>query len=160
MNYKQLLQNKLQNAIWELEDVVSYVEDDLRPYLETEIYPSLNNHQSDALNEALNQIVKWQYEAEWGGKVFGESITKKTLTSDQRRWISVKDRLPDSDGNYLCYYGYDKTGHCHAYKMHMGCLDYFANDKEPHWQHSGVGLFVTHWRELPEPPESNVEEQV
>ena len=62
-------------------------------------------------------------------------------------WISVKERLPESDGKYLIYYygGYDiakfKNG-----KFYVLELDLF-NSLE--WRHEEA---VTHWVPLPEPP--------
>jgi hypothetical protein len=57
-------------------------------------------------------------------------------------WISVKDRLPEKHGWYL-------TAHKKTYPTDSGmkicffCYGYFTTDKE-----------VTHWRPLPEYPES------
>lgn len=67
-------------------------------------------------------------------------------------WIDVKDRLPDKGGNYLCRYGFQRDGCLGDYRT-TGCLYYYAYDHRPHWQHESVGLFVTHWMPLPEPPE-------
>lgn len=67
-------------------------------------------------------------------------------------WIDVKDRLPDKGGNYLCRYGFQRDGCLGDYRT-TGCLDYYAYDHRPHWQHESVGLFVTHWMPLPDPPE-------
>lgn len=70
---------------------------------------------------------------------------------DRSRWVSVQERLPMIDGKYICFYGFERdTGR--SGMMFTGCLDYYATDKEPHWQHASTGLFVTHWMPLPEPP--------
>lgn len=63
-------------------------------------------------------------------------------------WISVEDRLPEKDGRYLCRYGFGSIDY-----LITGCLSYIATDQEPHWQHASMGLIVTHWMPLPEPPE-------
>lgn len=65
-----------------------------------------------------------------------------------QKWIPVSERLPDSQGTYLCRYGFGQF----ADYMITGCIDWIAFDKHPHWQHASTGLFVTHWMPLPEPP--------
>lgn len=67
-------------------------------------------------------------------------------------WISVKDRLPEQDGKVLCWYGFKQDGE-ELGRMYRGCLDYYAHDDTPHFQHGLTGLYVTHWMPLPEPPE-------
>lgn len=63
-------------------------------------------------------------------------------------WVHVDDALPEHDGKYLCYYHFRDEG-----MNFTGCLDYYATDGEPHWQHAKVGLSVSHWMPLPQPPE-------
>lgn len=54
-------------------------------------------------------------------------------------WISVKDRLPDTDGEVL------------VYDFCIGCFVLSCRKKE--WaQLSVLHPRITHWRELPEPP--------
>lgn len=65
-------------------------------------------------------------------------------------WIPVSERFPDSQGTYLCRYGFGQF----ADYMTTGCIDWIAFDKHPHWQHASTGLFVTHWMPLPEPPKT------
>lgn len=72
-------------------------------------------------------------------------------------WISVKERLPERDGKFLCWYGFEHDG-VRSNMMFMGCLDYFAHDAEPHFQHASAGLYVTHWFHLPEPPKEDANE--
>lgn len=63
-------------------------------------------------------------------------------------WISVKDRLPEDEKEVLaCYYIKPFLN-----KLFVGVLTYFAFDTEQHWQHESIGLTVTHWMDLPEPP--------
>ena len=70
-------------------------------------------------------------------------------------WISVEDRLPERDEKVLCYYGFEKNGEKHNMRF-IGCLDYYAYDENPHFQHASTGLFVTHWMPLPKPPKERV----
>ena len=74
----------------------------------------------------------------------------------ESNWISVKDRLPERDGTYLCRYSFEHDGQ-RSGMMFTGCVDYYATDPEPHWQNAGIGLYVTHWMPLPEPPEEDTE---
>lgn len=67
-------------------------------------------------------------------------------------WISVKERLPSDERSVLAYYGFGRDGVPDSDMMFMGTLSYFCFDPEPHWQHAGHGVAVTHWMPLPEPP--------
>lgn len=62
---------------------------------------------------------------------------------EQTTWISVKDRLPEIDGFYLCWFTFEDG--VHGYDI------FYYN--------CGVSLpsSLTHWRPLPEPPESEEE---
>lgn len=54
-------------------------------------------------------------------------------------WVSVNDRLPDKEGDYLCYYAHNGNitiRHC------------YEGDPEGF---TASGLF-THWQPLPSPP--------
>jgi hypothetical protein len=82
-------------------------------------------------------------------------------------WISVKNRLPEDDGVYLCYcdaygYGYRRTANFTLHAEHIFDLHYNGHEG-PAWYDydSEVGDFtmgnITHWMPLPEPPkEENV----
>ena len=67
-----------------------------------------------------------------------------------QEWISVKDRLPEEDGHYLCNYHFGE----YPKMTFTQVLDYYATDIVPHFQHTlGDGsMKVTHWMPLPEPP--------
>jgi hypothetical protein len=65
------------------------------------------------------------------------------------KWISVKDRFPGKMGQYVCRYVFGENTDYPFYQV----LWYFANLEKPHFQHEGsMGLTVTHWMPLPQPP--------
>lgn len=67
-----------------------------------------------------------------------------------QKWISTKDRLPEDDGPVIAIYHFkDNT------VRYISTLSYFCFDPQPHWQHESVGLVVTHWMPLPEPPKED-----
>ena len=64
-----------------------------------------------------------------------------TLAPDNNvgdKWISVKERLPDADGDYLVWNDYHKAIVGHYWSMGR----YFISK----------AVTVTHWMPLPEPP--------
>lgn len=67
-------------------------------------------------------------------------------------WIDAAVELPVMDGKYICRYGFEKEGRLHDMRF-TSVLDYYATDQDPHFQHESVGVRVTHWMEMPEPPE-------
>lgn len=74
-------------------------------------------------------------------------------------WISVNDRLPETNGNYIvtacdegCPYGEGIW-----YGTVVVCAEYYKGDwvwYEGSQEYSLEGI-VTHWMPLPEPPENN-----
>jgi len=80
------------------------------------------------------------------------------------KWISVKDKLPDKEGLYLCFDGDDN----YYLGDYMLCGEYYQMDDEGNnrkilennifmtGDDSGdYKIEVTHWMELPEPPKDN-----
>ena len=66
-----------------------------------------------------------------------------------QQWISVKDRLPDKMGKYVCRYVF---GEEEGYPFEQ-VLWYYPQLEKPHFQHEGsMGMRVTHWMPLPQPP--------
>ena len=66
------------------------------------------------------------------------------------KWIPVSERLPDKMMQCVCQYVFGDNTEYPFYVV----MWYFANDKVPHFQNEGsMGLRVTHWMPLPEPPE-------
>lgn len=67
------------------------------------------------------------------------------------RWIPVTERLPESQGPFLTRYGFGDAS-IETGQFFYGVLYYLYADADPHWQHESVGVEVTHWMPLPEPP--------
>jgi hypothetical protein len=78
------------------------------------------------------------------------------------RWISVKDRLPDKDGNYLCYLEcgavcqstFDSTIASEGEEFPFGeWVGVYNSDTlgftDSYWEEHDA---ITHWMTLPEPP--------
>ena len=78
---------------------------------------------------------------------------------ESQKWISVKERLPKKDGDYLCYkksglyevFGFAKDGR----KKHK--YDFFRDWKNVWFFYASEYGYVTtdsvtHWMPLPEPP--------
>lgn len=65
---------------------------------------------------------------------------------EKKRWVDVREKLPERDGHYLCRYVFGSGG-----KGFYGTLDYYAIGPRPHFQHEGAhGMAVTHWMDIPE----------
>ena len=76
--------------------------------------------------------------------------------SKRQQWISVEDRLPDKVGTYLCHWD---NGDIDSFKFRQCDLDDYKDvPKDYEWGAFGLGGFVrvTHWMELPEPPNGDV----
>lgn len=67
------------------------------------------------------------------------------------KWIPVTERLPESQGPFLTRYGFGDAS-IETGQFFYGVLYYLYADADPHWQHESVGVEVTHWMPLPEPP--------
>ena len=78
-------------------------------------------------------------------------------------WISVKDRLPDKDGRYLCYCSYGENIGVFSvidFAKHLCYVDKYGFVGKYHsgWYayDSEYGYYqrdsITHWMPLPEPP--------
>lgn len=71
-----------------------------------------------------------------------DRIVREEGYRKQSEWISVEDRLPDSDGKYLVY-----TGKGLIHTMYYYATNAFGFE---HWD-------VTHWMPLPEAPKGGAE---
>ena len=73
-------------------------------------------------------------------KVMADVMIENGVTVQE--WISIKDRLPDKRGEYLCYYKFEPDS------PDVVC--------ENTYQGSGLWLSemdkVTHWQPMPQPP--------
>lgn len=114
------------------------------------------NKQIDEMAEMLEIIAKARevYAIDVTDHSENEYIREGLLDAGyvkQSEWISVEERLPTEQREVLAYYGFDR-GDGDLGMMFTGVLTYFAYDKKPHFQHEEIGLRVTHWMPLPEPP--------
>ena len=102
----------------------------------------------EKLIELLNNSFSEQYEKR------GLLTAPHTATDLIANGVTVQGWIPASEppkknGKYLCRYVFSEN---YAYPFEQ-VLCYFATDKKPHFQHEGeLGLKVTHWMPLPQPP--------
>lgn len=66
----------------------------------------------------------------------------------EREWISVNDRLPEKNGDYLCYLIHDNPK-CDNRITTIIWVNMWSNVIGDNWVES---YSVTHWMPLPEPP--------
>lgn len=65
------------------------------------------------------------------------------------KWISVEERLPEKQGDYIVLYSFGETN----VQRFAGVMYFIRYDERPHFENDGLyGLHVTHWMSLPEPP--------
>ena len=79
-------------------------------------------------------------------------------------WISVKDRLPDENGKYLCYhrhncYGYMDVCSFATNLKRVDAYDFYGKNRCGWYAYdSEYGYYecsyITHWMPLPEEPEN------
>jgi hypothetical protein len=61
-------------------------------------------------------------------------------------WISVDERLPEENGDYLC------TWHCGSIAPHV--MVYIGRYSDKYKRFSNMDWnYVTHWMPLPQPPD-------
>lgn len=68
----------------------------------------------------------------------------------QNEWISVKDRLPEKNGYYICWYRASKCGNKEDWKIKL----LYWEDNIWLLDHRGFNVvdIVTHWMLLPKAP--------
>ena len=82
-----------------------------------------------------------------------EEVVEPTVAKDIKvpdKWVSVKDRLPEKSGQYLCWFGANKVAIGPAIVTYVDEWKAFGNlvslEKYPN---------ITHWMPLPEPPKED-----
>lgn len=69
-----------------------------------------------------------------------------------QRWIPVTERLPDKMCRCICRYVFGENTEYPFYQVFW----YFSTNENPHFQDEGsMGMRVTHWMPLPEPPKDD-----
>ncbi len=63
-------------------------------------------------------------------------------------WISVKDRLPDKSGHYLC--AHNGCISCLAFSQRHKLFNSYDSFREKEAKRRAIS--VTHWMPIPEPP--------
>ena len=80
--------------------------------------------------------------------VDGKSITEwAAIGMKAPRWISVKDRLPEKPGRYLCWFGKNTFAVGASIVPYIPDLHWFASLESLERYEN-----VTHWMPMPEPP--------
>ena len=90
----------------------------------------------DAYPETRMRVIKWAY--------YNAFVQEQ----EERRWIPVTERMPESEGTYLVYTNRGSVYASHFYEKKVFRDDYV---REPQWSQRGK-VEVTHWMPLPEPP--------
>lgn len=69
------------------------------------------------------------------------------------KWISVEERLPSQNGDYLIHYRFKNQGKGKGF--YSVCF-YERTCEKPHFHNEGYcGMYVTHWMPQPEPPKED-----
>lgn len=93
--------------------------------------------------ETITELVK---------QAFYQAKQKDMVTvKDSDKWISVKDRLPDKEGQYLCWFG--KNVFCIGASI---CS--FVPCKNAFWsfERNESLVNITHWMPIPEAPKEDL----
>lgn len=67
---------------------------------------------------------------------------------ENKKWISVEDRLPEESGRYWCYVAEQNSLGLSFYQWN--CAFNFENKR---WSSNSLYKCVTHWMPLPQPPQ-------
>ncbi len=100
--------------------------------------------------EKLIEILKvpiYPHEQADPAEVMADYLLDNGVTVQQ--WIPVYERLPEKMCQCVCRYVFGNNADSPFFQV----LWYYANLENPHFQHEGsMGMKVTHWMPLPEPP--------
>jgi hypothetical protein len=82
-------------------------------------------------------------------KITGVVVDIPTVIREakQRRWISVKEKLPDNDRDVLIYSPYHERERQVGYYGQASEMFFYEQDDG-----SDSSIVVTHWQELPDKP--------
>ena len=102
--------------------------------------------EKEKLVEIFNHLEEEHGDCICGKKEWADSLIDHGVTVPQ--WIPASEP-PETDGKYICRYIFGD----HYDMPFIQILDYYATDKNPHFQHEGVkGMKVTHWMLVPHDP--------
>ena len=90
------------------------------------------------------------YAEELADHLIANGVTLDNQVSSSK-WISVAERLPDKNGEYLCRHT-DKSVHSAEYESIYGSFGYWFGFWEDEYKEWIAYEGVTHWMPLPQPP--------
>lgn len=103
---------------------------------------------ADELKEEISSHFDLELEPVIEKEVLRMIDEQETISAASPKWISVKDRLPEDDGEVLACNGKDVfIAHCEGEYWAV----YLLNTEDDCYEQHVVK--VTHWMPLPEPPE-------
>jgi hypothetical protein len=114
-------------------------------------YKAAQEHAHAALEEAEARMEEIKDQVAGVSKVMPdtcEHILDMGKMVDVNGWISVKDRLPEIEGEYLAF-GYSASDAARWIVVMYDPKDEFWYELSSDWDWTDD---VTHWQELPEPP--------
>lgn len=85
-------------------------------------------------------------------KEFEEKLEELAEVKEERRWISVKDRLPQNEKAVLCRYEYFRYGDYNRMFQTFG-IGFFMDGRWGGEVSIGAKCRVLYWMPLPELPE-------
>ena len=99
--------------------------------------------------ETIKEL-NWRYNGHPGGEVYGAIIELPSVRPKVGHWISVHERLPEKNGNYLVTYeSFDGTA-----RIRYEDVDHYG----PDWLHESKYKKVVAWMPLPKPYKAESEE--
>ena len=101
------------------------------------------------------EAIKWLEETKFGGKILHDNTVIQVCDmavaalreQDERRWVPVTERLPDSDGFYIVVMNGDIWGEPDVWSS-TACGFYSGK-----WDEDDAT--ISHWMPMPEPPKED-----